>query len=81
MKKDVSELSLMIEEMEKNVRYIMDRRHKHNTITTEIVDSIRNITFLKVLVILIISILQALLIKKFYTGSKKIGNPFYETGI
>ena len=82
MKKDVSELSIMIEEMEKNVRFIMDRRTKHNIITTEIVDSIKNITFFKVLVILVISGLQVFLIKRFYLGSRKVtGNPFYEAGI
>jgi hypothetical protein len=81
MKKDVTELSIMIEEIEKNVRFMMDRRSKHGDITSDIVASIKHITVFKVLVILVISGLQVMLIKKFYAGSKKIGNPFYETGI
>jgi hypothetical protein len=81
MKKDVSELTLMFEEMEKNIRFLMDRRSRHGMITSQIVESIKNITIFKVLVILVISGLQIYLIKRFYLGSRKVGNPFYESGL
>jgi hypothetical protein len=80
MKRDVTELSLMFEEMEKNVRFTMDRRSKHNILTEGMIGSIKLITLLKVMFIIVISGVQVYLIQKFYGKSRRI-NPFYETGL
>jgi hypothetical protein len=81
MKKDVSEIALMFEEIEENVRFIMDRRNKHNMLTVDFIESIKHITIFKVVVIGLVSILQIWLIRRFYSSSKKVGNPFYESGL
>jgi hypothetical protein len=81
MKKDVTEIALLFEDIEQNVRFTMDRRNKHNTLATDFVESLKHITIFKVMVVLLISFLQVWLIKRFYTNSRKVGNPFYESGI
>ena len=82
MKKDVSEISLLFEELEKNIRFTMDRRNMHTQFIDKIIESVKNVTIFKVVIILVISALQILLIQKFFSSSKKIGlNPFYETGL
>jgi hypothetical protein len=71
MKKDVSDITLMFEEMEKNVKFIMDRRNKHSAVITDIGYSIRHITYLKIAVVILVSLLQVFLIHRFFGGSKK----------
>jgi hypothetical protein len=81
MKNDVAEISLLFEEMENNVRFISDRRNKHNILTGEFVESIKHITVFKIVVIFFVSLLQIWLIKRFYINSRKVNNPYYETGL
>ena len=82
MKKDLLEVSNLFENLEKNIRFIMDRRNKHADIVTQITNSVRNITVFKVFVVIIMSVIQILLIKRFFGNSKKIGlNPFYDSGL
>ena len=81
MKKDVTEIALLFEDIEENVRFIMDRRNKHNILTSDFIESLKHITLFKVIVIVIVSLLQIWLIKRFYTNSKKVGNPFYDSGL
>ena len=70
MKTDVTNITFMFEEMEKNIRFIMDRRSKHTIVIGEIVTSIRHISYLKILVVVLVSLLQVFLIHKFFGGKK-----------
>ncbi len=70
MKKDVTDITYMFEEMEKNIRFIMDRRSKHSIVIGDIVTSIRHISYLKILVVVLVSLLQVFLIHKFFGGKK-----------
>ncbi len=82
MKKDLIELSTLFENLEKNIRFTMDRRNKHSDIVTHITNNVKNITLLKVFIVIIMSVLQIMLIKRFFGNSKKIGlNPFYDSGL
>jgi hypothetical protein len=82
MKKDVTEIAILFEDMENNIRFIMDRRNKHYQIIVDIIESVKNITGVKIIVVCIISLLQIFLIRKFFNNSKKIGlNPFYDSGL
>ncbi len=82
MKKDLVELSTLFENLEKNIRFTMDRRNKHSDIVTHITNNVKNITLLKVFIVIIMSVLQIMLIKRFFGNSKKIGlNPFYDSGL
>lgn len=67
--------------MEKNIRFIMDRRTKHTEIMHNVVGSIRNLSLLKIFLILIISFIQVFLIKRFMGSGKLVynnNNPFFD---
>lgn len=80
MKSDVGKISDIFEEMEKNIRFIMDRRTKHTEVMHSIVDSIRNLSLFKIFLILCVSFIQVFLIKKFMGSSKVVSNnnPFFD---
>lgn len=71
MKKDVSDISLMFEQIEKNVKFVMDRRKKHSDVLHDMGKQIRHINYAKILVILMVSLLQIFLIQRFFSGGKK----------
>ena len=70
IKRDVIEITSLFEEVEKNIRFTMDRRNKHSEVVSDIINSIRNITFAKVIVILVVSIFQVIFIQRFFGGRK-----------
>jgi hypothetical protein len=76
---EVSKISEIFEEMEKNIRFIMDRRTKHTDIMHNVVGSIRNLSLLKIFLILCISFIQVFLIKRFMNSGKLVyNNPFFD---
>ena len=81
----MNKISEIFEDMEKNIRFIMDRRTKHTEIIHTAVDSIRNLSLLKIFLILSVSSIQVFLIKKFIGNNKMVSsnNPFFDvsTGI
>lgn len=77
MKKDVTDITLMFEEMEKNIRFIMDRRNKHSLVINDIIQSIKRISYLKILVVIMVSLLQVFLIHKFFGNGNKSSLPSY----
>ena len=80
LKSDVSKISEIFEEMEKNIRFIMDRRTKHTEVMHSIVSSIRNLSLFKIFLILCVSFIQVFLIKKFMGSGKAVSNnnPFFD---
>jgi hypothetical protein len=82
MKEEVTRVATMLETLEENVRFIMDRRNSHYDIIKDMTDGIKSITFTKIVIIVFISIVQIMLIGRFFKNSKKIGlNPFYDSGL
>jgi hypothetical protein len=71
LKKDTSDIALMLEQIEQNTRFIMDRRNKHSEIITEMIGYIQNMTYLKIFIVVLVSLLQVFLIQKFYGGNDK----------
>jgi hypothetical protein len=71
LKKDTAEIALMFEQIEKNTRFIMDRRNKHTEIIKEIIGYISNMSYLKIFIVILVSLLQVFLIQRFYGGSDK----------
>ncbi len=71
MKSEVQQLSLIFEEVEKNVRFNADRRKVHNEVVGEITTQIRHITYMKIFVVILVSLFQVFLIHRFFGGSKK----------
>jgi hypothetical protein len=71
LKKDTTEIALLLEQIEKNTRFIMDRRNKHSDVIFQIIGYIRKMSYLKISLVVIISLLQVFLIRKFYGGNDK----------
>jgi hypothetical protein len=81
MKKDVNDITLMFEEMEKNIKFIMDRRNKHTMVLNDIGSSIKHISYFKILVVVLVSLLQVFLINRFLGGSKKASAGYSTNGL
>ena len=82
MKKDVTDISNMLSTMEENIRFTMDRRSKHYTIIGEIETAMKNISYLKIFMIVLISLMQVVFIARLFKNSKKVGlNPFFDSGL
>lgn len=81
MKKDVTQISLMFEEMEKNIKFIMDRRNKHTMVMNEIGSAIKHISYFKMIVVILVSLLQIFLISKFMGGGKKSSVSYSTNGL
>lgn len=71
MKKEVSEMSRMLEEIERNLRFILDRRSVHHTAIIGMTNSIRHLSYVKIFVITLISLIQIVIIQKFFANSSK----------
>jgi hypothetical protein len=82
MKNDVTKIATMLNTMEENVRFTMDRRNSHYNIIRDMTDNVKNITFVKIFSIVLVSGIQIWLISRFFKNSKRIGlNPFYDSGL
>jgi len=78
---DVNRISSVFEDIEKNIRFVMDRRTKHAEVMDTIISSIRNLSFFKIFLICLVSFIQIFLIKKFMGTSKSVSNsnnPFFD---
>jgi hypothetical protein len=81
MKKDVNDITLMFEEMEKNIKFIMDRRNKHTMVMNDIGSSIKHISYFKIIIVVLVSALQVFLISRFLGGSKKSSAGYSTNGL
>ena len=83
MKSDVVAISDTFEEIEKNIRFIMDRRNSHTNIINDIISAIKQMTIFKIFIIIAVSLMQIFLIKNFLKGNKIAygQNPFYGENI
>lgn len=81
MKRDVVDISETFEEIEKNIRFVMDRRNSHTGIINDIISSIQQMTFFKIAIVVVVSLMQVFLIKRFLASGRKITyggqNEFY----
>lgn len=71
LKKDTSDIAMMLEEIEQNTRFIMDRRNKHTDVINQITRYIKNMSYLKIFIVVAVSLMQVFLIQKFYGGNGK----------
>ena len=59
-------------DFEKNLKFIVDRRNHHHTILQDIVGSIKIISGIKILIIILLSIFQVFIITKFFGTNKRV---------
>ena len=72
MSEGVNELKASFQSFEKNFRFIVDRRTRHTTILTDIITSIKQLTFLKMAIILVLSVFQVIVIQRFFGPDKRV---------
>ena len=68
---EVTELEKLFFEFQNNLKFIVDRRNHHHFILKDIVKSVKVISTVKIIIIITLSILQVLIIKKFFGEDKR----------
>lgn len=74
MYEHVVELKTLFQDFEKNFKFLVDRRNSHTGILEDIVHSIKNLTFLKICIIALLSLFQVLVIQKFFGPDKRVSS-------
>ena len=74
IKNGVLDLEKLFNDFEKNLKFIVDRRNHHHTILQDIVGSIKIISGIKILIIILLSIFQVFIITKFFGTNKRVSN-------
>ena len=72
IKNGVVDLEKLFNDFEKNLKFIVDRRNHHHTILQDIVGSIKIISGIKILIIILLSIFQVFIITKFFGNDKRV---------
>ena len=72
IKNGVLDLERLFNDFEKNLKFIVDRRNHHHTILQDVSTSIRNISTIKILIIISLSIFQVFIITKFFGADKRV---------
>ena len=72
IKNGVIDLEKLFNDFEKNLKFIVDRRNHHHTILEDVVGSIKKISAIKILIIILLSIFQVFIITKFFGTNKRV---------
>lgn len=72
MSEGVNELKNSFQNFEKNFKFIVDRRSRHSKILNDIISSIKKLTFLKLGIIVILSVFQVIVIQRFFGPDKRV---------
>lgn len=70
MNKNVTVISYLFEEIEKNLKFYVERRDIHSKFTNEVINILEQVTFFKILIFSLFSLFQVYLIRKLF--AKKI---------
>jgi hypothetical protein len=77
MYKNVTTISLLFEEIDKNMKFFIERRETHSKILTHIISTVKSLSIYKIIVILLVGFSQILLIFKLFKGKRiEISDPF-----
>ena len=72
IKNGVLDLEKLFNDFEKNLKFIVDRRNHHYNILGDVVKSIKTISAIKILIIILLSIFQIFIITKFFGTNKRV---------
>ena len=72
IKNGVLDLEKLFNDFEKNLKFIVDRRNHHHSILEDVVGSIKKISAIKILIIILVSIFQVFIITKFFGTNKRV---------
>ena len=81
MHKEVSQISNLFEDFERNIKFLLERKDQHGQIINVLTGCIDYLSFFKIFIIILVTLGQILLIKFFFKNDKKINfsNPFYDS--
>ena len=72
MGEELKAVTTAFTEIESNARHINDRRFRHSKILSRINKSIDDLTFMKIAVVAILSLLQVFIIRRFFGPDKRV---------
>ena len=72
IKNGVVDLEKLFNDFEKNLKFIVDRRNHHYVILLNVISSIKTISAIKILIIILLSIFQVFIITKFFGSDKRV---------
>ena len=70
MYKNVTIISLLLEEIDKNMKFFIERRETHSKIINHIISIVKSLSVYKIIVIIMVSISQIYLITKLFKGRR-----------
>ena len=80
IKNGVLDLEKLFNDFEKNLKFIVDRRNHHYVILLNVISSIKTISAIKILIIILLSIFQVFIITKFFGSDKRVSTIKAGTG-
>ena len=80
IKNGVVDLEKLFNDFEKNLKFIVDRRNHHYVILLNVISSIKTISAIKILIIILLSIFQVFIITKFFGSDKRVSTIKAGTG-
>lgn len=77
MYKNVTIISLLFEEIDKNMKFFIERRETHSKILSHIISIVKSLSIYKIIVILLVSVSQIYLITNLFKRKRiDVGDPF-----
>ena len=74
IKNDVFDLEKLFSDFEKKLKFIINRRNNHHSIVKNAVGSIKTISLIKIIFIIVISLIQVYIITKFFGKDRRTIN-------
>ena len=68
----VQDLKLAINDFDKNLGFLTDRRSRHHIILSEMITSIEKLSYAKIFILVLLSLFQILIIQRFFGKDKRV---------
>lgn len=69
-------LSLLFEEIDKNLKFFIERKEIHSKIINHLVNVVKSLSIYKILAIILVGFSQIYMIIRLFKGKRVNGNPF-----
>jgi hypothetical protein len=70
MYKNVTTISYLFEQVEKNLKYYAERRTTHTRIIHEIISTVKEMSMYKMTIMLVIFLIHIYMLRRFFTNAK-----------
>ena len=68
----VQDLKLAINDFDKNLGFLTDRRSRHHIILTDMINSIKTLSYIKIGILILLSVFQIFVIQRYFGKDKRI---------